>query len=110
MEVNRENPTYCFVAPDPHLCALAARAGAGRARDAEHGRGGGLTMARKDIHLSISLDARTAEQLDQIRALQGISHAEAVRRAIHLLHSSCLNRTITANQGHRRVDARCEIS
>lgn len=46
-------------------------------------------MARKDIHLSISLDARTAEMLDELKAMQGISHAEAVRRSIHLLHAVC---------------------
>jgi hypothetical protein len=44
---------------------------------------------RKDIPVSAGLDAATNELLDQIAAMQGISHAEVVRRALHLLAAAC---------------------
>jgi hypothetical protein len=46
-------------------------------------------MARKDIPASAGLDAETNELLDKLAALQGESHAEIIRRAIHLLGTTC---------------------
>jgi hypothetical protein len=45
--------------------------------------------ARKDIPVSAGLDAATNELLDQLAAMQAVSHAESVRRAIHLLAAHC---------------------
>jgi len=45
--------------------------------------------ARKDIPVSAGLDAATNELLDQLASLQGISHAEVVRRALRLLATVC---------------------
>ncbi|MDB5057208.1 MAG: hypothetical protein JWO59_680 [Chloroflexi bacterium] len=45
------------------------------------------TAARKDIPASAGLDAETNETLDRLAAMQGVSHAEIIRRAIHLLAS-----------------------
>ncbi len=44
---------------------------------------------RKTIPASTRLDDTTNEEIDQLAAWQGISHAEVLRRAVHNLYESC---------------------
>ena len=44
---------------------------------------------RKDQQHTTRLDGETAELLDQLARLQGVSHAEITRRAIRLLAHAC---------------------
>lgn len=54
--------------------------------------------AHKDIQVSARVDGATNEQIDQLAAMEGVSHAEIVRRAVHLL--AAINRL---NQPSERV-------
>lgn len=45
--------------------------------------------AHKDIVLSSRIDGETNEMVDMLAAMQGVSHAEIVRRAVHLLATTC---------------------
>jgi len=45
--------------------------------------------AHKDIQVSARIDGETNEMIDMLAAMQGVSHAEIVRRAVHLLAVTC---------------------
>lgn len=47
------------------------------------------TRHRKDQSISARIDGTTAEQIDQLAAMQGTSQAEIIRRAVHLLACQC---------------------
>lgn len=48
-----------------------------------------MNKARKDIQVSTRVDGSTNELIDQLASLQGVSHAEIIRRAARLLASRC---------------------
>jgi hypothetical protein len=65
-------------------------------------------MARKDIPAGTNLDAETNELLDKLANLQGASHAEIIRRAIHLLGSTCGLETLSGERERAAAEARVQ--